>query len=166
MEVREFLAYRARSHAWLLCAVLIFVGFLSICCRRVPASTELQEWISQLASERFETVRRAQTSIIQEGASAIPSLESAFRGSTNEQQRALIAHVVGEIDANSYKALLLSVATKSDVEACLKYPNGNALRRLRQGDRSDVCQHLEGLRSSFSERGRTRVMELQQLIGR
>jgi len=161
-----FFAYRARSHPWFLCAVLLFVGCLSICCRRVPASTELQGWISQLASERFESVRRAQTSIIRQGAVAIPSLETAFRGSTNEQQRALIAHVVGEIDANSYKALLLSVATESDVEACLKYPNGNALRRLGQGERSEVWRHLEGLRSSFSERGRTRVAELQQLIGR
>jgi hypothetical protein len=118
---------------------------------RRDSSSTIQENIALLRSEDFNTLKKAQYQIIAVGKPALPELLSVMHSSQNEEQIGLCCNVIGEIDGEAYKNVLIECAVPGKICMVLRYPDWSSIKKLPSAQRSELLLHFKKLATSVSK---------------
>lgn len=97
-------------------------------------------------------MRMAQFEICAYGTSALPRLRQSVLASNDPPDvRALCCYLIGDIDPNAYRSVLIDATKSGRVEAAIRYPNPEAIQSLSAKDQEGLLAELSYFQSEASE---------------
>ena len=124
-------------------SVLMLIGAYFVTgCHPGESVPPLERSISELRSNDFAALRRAQAQIESRGQAALPRLVEVARLSTNAQQAALCCYLIGTIDQEAYKKALIELAVPGRLSTALRYPNLKAVESMLPQQRRELQAHF------------------------
>ena len=138
------------------------VAFFIAGCGGFQTSSSLEMNITDLKSRDFHKLRQAQSKITAEGQTALPKLSQVARSSDNEQQVALCCYLIGTIDKNAYKTILIDLAIPEKLCTVLRYPCPKAISSLSQEQRREIESHFASISAALSKDEAACIAKLTQ----